>query len=98
MVLEKIWEAMVLLMNRLGGFAPSCGGTDLRKGFDSCGSLNEMASVVSDSDLLVPVAALSRSFKRCGLVGRSISLELDFENLRTPANSSVLSLPLACGL
>lgn len=68
MVLEKIWEAMVLLMNRLGGFAASCGGTDLRKGFDSCGGLNEMSSVVSDIDLLVP------SWQHCLGVLRNVAL------------------------
>lgn len=47
-MLEKTWEAVVLLMDRLGGFAASCGGTDLSEELDGFGGLNEMSSVVSD--------------------------------------------------
>lgn len=68
MVLENIWEAMVLSMSRLGGCAVSCGGTDLRKGFDCCGGLNEMSSGVSDIDLLVP------SWQHCLGVLRNVAL------------------------
>ena len=46
--LEETWETMALLIDRVGAFTASCGGTDLRKGFTSYAGSNEMFSTVLD--------------------------------------------------
>lgn len=83
---------MVQLVDRVGGFAASCGGTDLRKGFTSyAGSNGRFSTALSVGSLSFQLAALFWDFEEMWPCGG----KLDFENVKTLAISSMLALLLA---